>query len=164
MDLEFKRLHDFMQMDVRDTDGIDKIYFATERGSGGYRGWHFLKDGRSFWNMAQIDPGEPASLKAGERRAFSMTIGDDFAKAAAKGLEPKISIMVLTGLKEGSHVSVTLNGETLRKAAFKDGLFTFTPAPPQISKGVNAFEIAADAATTLNDFAVSITYAKAKGR
>ena len=41
--------------------------------------------------MAQIDPGEPAALKAGEKRAFSMTIGDDFAKAAAKGLEPKIN-------------------------------------------------------------------------
>ena len=162
--MEFKRLHDFMQMDVRDTDGIDKIYFATERGSGGYRGWHFLKDGRSFWNMAQIDPGEPASLKAGERRAFSMTIGDDFAKAAAKGLEPKIAMMVLTGLKDGSHISVTLNGETMRATTFKDGLFTFKPAPSQIRKGVNAFEIAADAATFLNDFAVSISYAKATGR
>ncbi len=110
--------------------------------------------------MAQIDPGEPAFLKAGEKRAFSMTIGDDFAKAAAKGLEPKIKMLVLTGLKESSHVSVTLNGETMREATFKDGLFTFTPTSAQIRKGANDFVIMSDTATTLNDFAVSISYAQ----
>ena len=110
--------------------------------------------------MAQIDPGEPQKLKSGESRAFEMMIGDDFSRAATKGLLPKVQALVLTGLKadlpKGSVLTLVVNGGTASCSSFKDGLFTFPLDPAKIRTGVNAFVITVPAETTLNDFAIKV--------
>lgn len=158
--LEFKNLNTYMKTDVRDTDGLNKLYFATERGTGGYRDRHYLKGGEKYRNMPQIDPGEPPKCKAGETRAFEMTLGEDFAKAAAKGLKPTVRVLVQTGLKENAPLTVSVNGTKLSGAAFKNGLFTYTLSSDLIKKGANAFSVTLPSATTLNDFLVKIDYSK----
>ena len=156
--LEFKNLQDIMSVDPRSLDGKNKIYFATERGTGGYRPWHYLKNGRDYMHVAKLDPCEPRQMQAGETYAFEIAIGDDFAKAAAAGLRPNVRVLALTGLKTGERMVVKLNGKILSDAVFKKGLFTFKATPGMFATGSNFFEVTMPSAATLNDFAVKVEY------
>jgi hypothetical protein len=147
-----------MSVDPRSLDGKNKIYFATERGTGGYRPWHYLKNGRDYMHMAQLDPCEPRKMEAGETCSFEIAIGDDFVAAEAAGLKPEVRVLALTGLKAVAALSVKLNGESLSDAAFEQGLFTFKVKPSRIVKGANFFEVTMPMAATLNDFAVKVEY------
>ncbi len=156
--LERKSLKDYLADDPRDLAGRNKIYFATERASGGYRAWHYLEGGRDFWNMAQIDPGEPRKMAAGETYAFEIAIGEDFAKAAAAGKKAEVTVLAQTGLKAEAPLAVRMNGRDLSGATFKNGLFSFKVDASQVVKGLNRFEVKMPAATTFNDFAVKVDY------
>ena len=122
------------QFDPRDTDGRDKIYFATQRGKGGYEPIHYLKDGYRYKNLPYIDPAtDPKTVlkdqsglhdpgldvavqyAVDKRRTFELRLGDDFAAAAAKGRTPTITVMALTtGLTSAKEAAFTLNGVDLK--------------------------------------------------
>ncbi|MBR4654609.1 MAG: hypothetical protein IKO72_14710 [Kiritimatiellae bacterium] len=180
--IEHERLRAFTQVDPRETDGLDKIYFATQRGKGGYEPTHYLKDGYRYKNLPYIDPAaDPDTVlkdqsglhdpgldfakqyHVNKAREFGIRIGDDFARAAAKGLRPRITVMALATELSASDARFSVNGHALKDAEFGSGLFIFRNVPPDwFVKGVNTFQVApAGKPFVLNDFAVKIEYAQA---
>ena len=55
-----------------------------------------------FRNVAYIDPSQPMGAWEGIPVNFSIRIGDDFAKAAAKGLRPNVTALALTGRRSAA--------------------------------------------------------------
>ena len=140
-------------LDPRRPQACEKVYFALERGSGGYTPNHWLKDGMRFSRLAQIDPGRPLVVKPGETVAFEMFFGDDFAGT------PRITVEALTSLGARAPV-IEANGRTLEASSVKDGVTICRPAAGILRAGRNAFRVTfpADApkGTTFNDFVVRI--------
>ena len=85
-----------MSVDPAEADGLDKVYFSTHNGAGGYLPRHFLVDGMDYWRMPRIDPGYPTKLAAGGTHAFNFPIGDDFAVWRKKGRTPVLTLKLLT--------------------------------------------------------------------
>lgn len=162
--LEFGRLNDYLKVDPRETDGLDKIYFATERGRGGYEPTHYLVDGYRHMNLPYIDPAarEERRQRVSAPFDFNLRIGDDFAKAAAKGLKPKVTVMALTDAKTEQDAALSMNGVKLKQAAFADGLFTYEADPAVVKRGLNAFTLSPVEGRQLmfRDFAVKIEYVR----
>lgn len=134
-------------------ESIGKVYFATERGSGGYSPEHWLKGGMRFCRLPQIDPGEPRGMRAGESYSFEMFFGDDFATAR------KVEVEVLTNIRAGKLV-VSANGMRLQERGVTDGRFVYAVSPLTLHRGRNSFVVTfpsvPQAGMTLNDFAVRI--------
>ncbi len=183
--LELERLVARTQVDPRDTDGRNKIYFATQRGKGGYEPIHYLKDGYRYMNLAYIDPAaDPKTVLEDQRgmhdpgldiaiqyvvdgkRSFALRLADDFERAAAMGKRPQITVMALTeGVTAPTAVGFSLNGSRLESGTFADGLYTFREVPPElIVCGINTVEVDPGGAGrfVLADFAVSIAYQDAR--
>ena len=158
--LEYKSLHEYTQVDPRETDGLDKIYFVTDRGSGGYRVWHYMKDWEPYVNMPRLEPGDTQRIEPGKSYAFDIMIGDDFAKAAAKGRKPMVEVLALTNLAENKGFEVRLAENRLNLPEFKDGLVSGEIPAAAIVRGPNRFEIVNTGAKPVvaKDFAVRITY------
>lgn len=160
--IEGRELAAHTKVAPRETDGLDKIYFATERGGGGYSVKGYLNGGIRHRNLAYIDPSAPLPVEPKQVVAFGIRIGDNFAKAAAKGLKPVVVAMALTGRKESKDVRIVMNGKVLSAAKNNDGLFFYPVEPALVKKGINSFYFAnlSSEKTTFNDFAVSIYYVK----
>lgn len=146
-----------LSLQPRDLDGVDKLYFATYTGGGGYLPRHFLVGGDEFWKLGGLNPSKPVKLAAGGRHAFDLPIGDDFAVWRAKGKEPKLVVKLLTDARYFSDIeAMTVNGVRIRLETLKDGVFTGEVAPSAMSKGVNKVAVCAAAAVTLHDFSLSV--------
>lgn len=163
--LEHKRLTERTGVDPRETDGLDKIYFATERGAGGWPPSGYLKDGFSYKKLPRIEPTleKDEAFRYGKPRTFDLRLGDDFAKAAAKGLRPVVSVLALVDANAAP--LLTVNGRALPSpTSFDKGLATFACAEPScFKKGINRFTVASGDGRegVLRDFAVRIAYEKA---
>ena len=144
--LEYDTLRQYASVDPRATDGLEKIRFAVERGTGGYRPWSYLKDGGRFANMPQIDPGEPRRVAAGETVAFELFVGDAPAPTRAR---------LLTNLARGEKVVFSCNGRTFDLVADATGLASADLPAAALVQGMNAFAVTFAKAGTLNDFALS---------
>ena len=147
--LEYEAFRQMASIDPQNTAGREKVYFALERGSGGYTPNSWVKDGIRFSNLPQIDPNNPLPVKAGETCTFSMFFGDDFGGSAS------VSVQALTGLKDGQ-LALTINGRPVAQRSLKNGVATFCPDRDLLHKGSNAFAVTFPSATTFNDFAVRI--------
>ena len=159
--LEGKELNSIAQMDGTNSEGESKLYFARDRGMGGYRPDHWLKDGNRFDNLPPLDPALPTDCvrryHPGERFAFAMTIGDDFTKLHTP---PKMTAKALTNLK-GGPFDLNVTGIVVKAESFADGIFTYALPDGVLVKGVNRFTVTfPDRAGehTLNDFAVAVDY------
>lgn len=165
---EYQQLHDLCQVDPRDTVGLDKLYFATERGPGGYTPEHYLVDGRKKWGrLPYFSPkataAEEPAFSAEKPFGFRIRLADDFAAAAARGLRAKVELLALTRCAAIDECIVELNGIRLAPASsFADGLFTFEVGAKLVLNGINEFKVLGPAGKsgTLRDFAVRITYGK----
>ena len=147
-----------MSVDPAEADGLDKVYFSTHNGAGGYLPRHFLVDGMDYWRMPRIDPGYPTKLAAGGTHAFNFPIGDDFAVWRTKDRTPVLTLKLLTDAKAAADIaSFTVNGRTVAFTEFQDGLLTASVPPETFGKGDNAVVIRAGAAVTLHDLSLSIT-------
>ena len=160
--LEGASLHAISQIDPYHAEGENKLYFARERGTGGYEPGHWLKGGKDFDNMPQIDPAaspkDVRKFKAGEKYAFTVFVGDDFTAAKMK---PRVSAKVLTNLTEGDSFAFGLNGKVFKPASFKDGLFVYDLPANDVVKGGNAIDVkfpSQPGQYTLNDFVLVVDY------
>ena len=146
-------LRDVSLLDPRRPQTGEKVYFALERGSGGYTPDHWLKDGMRFSRLAQIDPGSPLAVKPGETVAFEMFLGDDFAGTL------RVTVEALTSLGARAP-SIAANGRILKVLSVKNGVAVCQPEAGVLQPGRNAFRVTfpADApvGSTFNDFAVRI--------
>ena len=149
---------DVMRRDIRDLDGVDKLYFGTYVGGGGYMPQHFLVGGMDYWKTTGVNPAHPTALGAGATHQFELIVGDDFAAARRKGVEPRIEVQVLTDLPDTALPSVTVNGRALEGGTAKDGIATFPADDALFAKGVNQIEITVSEATTLRDFAMRVRF------
>jgi hypothetical protein len=149
-------LREVASVNPRDTAGIAKAYFATERGSGGYRPWNWVKDGGRFDRLPSVDPGEPRRMKGGETYAFDMFFGDDFGGANP----PKVTAKALTNLKGCESISLSVNGRMVEVPSATNGLFECNLPPDMLSKGCNRFSVSfpssAPEGSTFNDFAIYV--------
>lgn len=158
-------LHSVATLDFR--AAREKLYFAVDRGSGGYRPDSWLKGGWRYVNMPLLDPGGNCTeehpfgtkavktMKAGERYEFEIAIGDDLS--ASHGV--KVTAIALTGLK-GVSPGVAANGSDVKLISSADGFSTYEIPAAILRKGVNSFAVTfpemIDGATAFNDFAVKV--------
>ena len=162
--LDGSELHSVAQMDGTDSEGEDKIYFARDRGMGGYRPDHWLKGGDSYDRLPPIDPALPPDkvrhYRPGETVTFPVTVGDDPA-AARKAT--RIRATALTNLRDGETLSLSLNGKPLKASACRDGFSTYAIPAGALVKGANIFSATFPTRAgdyRLKDFAVSISYSR----
>ena len=149
--LEYGAMQRMAAINPFDTTNREKLYFATERGSGGYTPDSWLKDGRRFNNLPVIDPCHPRELRAAEPFAFSMFLGNDFTEKA------EVTVMALTGGELTAETfALRVNGAVCPSASVKDGRFTFRLPATALHRGDNAFEVTATKPATLNDFCVRV--------
>ena len=153
--LEGNSLHQIGNIDPLRTKGRETIRFATDRGSGGYRPWRYLKDGGRFINLPKIDPGEPLRVKPGETCTFEMFVAGDSLAGATKA-----TAKVLTNLKTGEKIAFACNGHPFEMAEFRPGVFVCPLPADALKAGANAFSVTfpqtAGKGTTFNDFALRI--------
>ena len=147
-----------MRHDIRDLDGLDKIYFGTYVGGGGYLPQNFLVGGRDYWKMTGVNPAFPEKLEAGKTHAFEFVFGDDLAAANRKGKTAKVEVRVLTDLKGENLPIVKVRGKALTDGTQKDGIATFQADNATFVKGENAVEFVAPEDMTLYDFSVRVTF------
>lgn len=147
-----------MQHDIRDLDGVDKIYFATYVGGGGYLPQNFLVGGETYYAMTGLNPSTPVKLASGATHAFDFVFGDDCAAAATKGLVADIAVQVLATAEGGTAPKLEVNGQTLAAKGTDDGVTTFAADRGTFAKGVNHVRITATSTTTVHDFSVRVSY------
>ena len=152
--IENEFLRTVASMDPRSTRGLEKVYFAVERGSGGFGPGDWLKDGGRFSRLPGLDPGRPRKMSPGETYRFEMFVGDDFGGDSP----PRTTVHALvTGLKS-ERLSVSVNGTAL-SAASRDGIDFSADVPPGVLKsGMNEFAVSfpvdASKGATFNDFSL----------
>ena len=139
--LERGNLNRICKADPLHTEGLDKLYFATERGSGGYRSWHFLKGGARFNTLPAMDPNEPLPLKAGKPYEFSLVVGDDLAGAAARGLKAAVTVEIQTNLERARYLEFQCNGWTYAPRSFRGGRFVYDIPSAVVACGDNSFRM-----------------------
>ena len=147
-----------MSHDIRDLDGVDKLYFGTYVGGGGYLPQHFLVGGRDFWKTTGVNPTFPENLAAGASHSFDFIFGDNLAAAKRKGKTAKVVVRIMTDLKGELPPAVKIRGKSLAGGTQKNGIATFIANDETFVKGENAIEIVAPEAMTLLDFAVSVKF------
>ena len=147
-----------MSHDIRDLDGIDKTYFSTYVGGGGYMPQNFLVGGMDYWKTTGVNPAYPEKLAKGVRHKFEFVFGDDLAAAKRKGRTAKVTVSVLTDLNGAALPKVKVRGKALSGVLQKDGVATFAADAKTFVKGANMVEIAAHEDMTLHDFSVRVMY------
>ena len=147
-----------MQHDIRDLDGVSKLYFATYVGGGGYMPESFLVGGRDYWKATGVNPAYPVKLAKGASHKFEFVFGDDFASAKWKGKDKKVEVSVLTDLKGTASPTVKVRGRALAGGTQKDGITTFAADERTFAKGANDVEIVAPDGMTLYDFSVRVSF------
>ena len=147
-----------MRHDIRDLDGLDKIYFGTYVGGGGYLPQSFLVGGLDFWKTTGVNPAYPVKLAANASHAFDFIFGDDLAAAKRKGKSAKVEVRVLTDLKGTRQPTIKVRGKVLAGGMQNDGISSFVVDDVTFVKGENAVEIIAPEVMTLSDFAVHVTF------
>jgi len=139
-------LAQFASVDPNATEGISKLYFAVERGSGGYEPNSYIYYGNRFSTMPDLDPARPHAMKPASVYAFDVTVGDDPASPVAKARPPKIEANLLVNLAQKADVRLRVNGQTLAAPAFTsddstNGVFRFDVPLSCITRGPNRIEV-----------------------
>lgn len=127
----------------------DKDYFATERGSGGASPDTYLAGGKSFSQMPEIDPGNPAMLTPEAPFRFTLFIGDDPTAAAAAGHPAKVRALLRSQDADKAEFSLAVNGRDCGTAERKNDILAFTVPADALRKGNNEFAVCARAKSAL---------------
>lgn len=146
--IENGSLRKMASMNPKDVARERKLYFAMDRGSGGYSPDSWVRDGRRFGNMPQIDPNRPLDLKAGRPFAFTMFLGDDFAQPAS------VTVQVLVDRVQT--LDLRVNGHDVGPLHSQKDLFTVAVPSAFLQKGMNAFSLLVSSDARLRDFAIEV--------
>ena len=140
--------------DPRQTDGFDKLYFAVDRGTGGYEPGRFVKGGMKYWKLPKVIPSELYRIAAGRPERFRISMGE---KPTAK---VRATALALVGTKTQLPAVLKINGQAARLTAFSDGLYTFELPAGSWKLGPNEFEftLEGEGEYLFNDFAVKFKY------
>ncbi len=111
---------------------LDKLYFATVRGVGSVAGGAYPH--RHFISIPTVNPDAPLSLKAKERTAIRLPMGDDFMKNAHTD-HPEIKLHLKTN-PGGTDLKPVFNGHVLQGGPTEYGI-----DPLAVRKGVNIVEV-----------------------
>ena len=154
---ERNRLKEIAGIRLEDLPGMDKLYFAVDRGSGGYNPWNWVKDGGRFANMPKIDPGRPLEVSSGERCVIPLFIGD-----SVEGIRRfRIVVRALTNLTDGEEVLISCNGYAAVSARTRGGLAEVPLENAWIRHGMNDFCVSMPTSrhgrVVFNDFVVAMT-------
>lgn len=154
--LEYDALSRIGKIDPLATEGLDKLYFATERGSGGYRPWEYVKDAKRFYTLPRIDPAEPLPIADGVPVSFMLAVGDDLSVPAARRARATVEIMA----HGARSLSLACNGRTMPDSAPASGRVSFPIPPEALRKGDNAFSVTARGGSEMRlvDFVLRIAY------
>lgn len=159
--LEYDKLYDVARTPVDQLAFVDKNFYATERGSGGYHARQFVQGGADYEKMTMIDPGEnPPRLQAGETLSFPLLIPDDLTAPEARRRDGKATICMLLENGDAQSIGLTVNGKKQPVTAGDGGMLYFELAPGDLRRGENRFSVTAVRPVVLNDFCVQIRYAK----
>ena len=139
---EREALHHLGSVDPRKTQGLEKFFFATERGSGGYRPRQYLRGGDRYRRLPNVDPNIPLACT---NRTVEVPV---FVAADPVREGMRVRVEALASEAAGSNAVLTAGGRDYR-AAGTDGVFAFQ---------VDAAQIAADA-----DNVFALTFPEAKG-
>ena len=160
-------LHNLAQTDPHDTVGLNKIYFATERGPGGYGPDHYLVGGGKKWR--RLPNLVPADSEEHERIVSTLAdysvkirLAEDFAAAEKKGLKAKVELLVRSRAEKPEQMKLKFNGKDLGSpATVEKGLSIYPVETSQVKRGINDFVFSAvEKSYTLRDLAVRVTYSK----
>ena len=141
-------LHEYASIDPLATEGLDKEYFAAERGSGGDLPWNYVYDGGRYSNYCQIDPWRPPEVCPGGSYSFTISVGDDFGSSVAKARAPKATALAMMNYTEPADVRLNVNGLVLKSADFTsdnatNGVFSFDVPVACLRRGPNDFRLMA---------------------
>ena len=92
---------------------MNKSYYATERGSGGYQAGGYVRNGESFNLLPQLDPASPRLIAPGSSYRFTMVIGDDFSDPAVAERNPVVTAVLRTNVKT-EDISLGINGKLFK--------------------------------------------------
>lgn len=145
-----------MGHDIRDLDGVEKLYFATYTGGGGYWPYNFLVGGDGYWKTSGLNPARPVGLKAGERHRFDLVLGDDIAVWRKRGKEPVATVKLLASASRAADITLIINGSPVVLGAPVEGVLSTEIPADGLKKGDNAVEIVARASVTLHDFSLRL--------
>ena len=149
--------HEFLGIDPRRTEGLDRTYFALVRGSGGYEPEEWLKDGGSCYRRPRIDPG-----RIGPTREFSVPTDRDFTFAMELGDESRsaATVSLIVGTDGRAVKAVKVNGRALAFQSETDGTLVYRAAAGQLRRGRNEVTVVPDPAVgprlPIRDFAISV--------
>lgn len=146
-----------MGHDIRRLDGVEKLYFATYVGGGGYLPHNFLVGGLDYWKTTGLNPARPVKLVAGGCHAFELVIGDDFAAWREKGMEPTATLKLLADVPAASALArLEVNGAAIALGAPDKGVFTAQVPTAALRRGGNEVRITAAGEVTLHDFSLRV--------
>jgi len=152
-----------LNYDVRNLDGIDKVYFATYVGGGGYVPKSFLVGGDDYLKNKGVNPARPVKLKAGNEHAFEFAFGDDLSVPAKKGKDTLVPRLTMTLLCEGMDddvPEVKVNGRVLANGSRVGERVVYRLDAKTFVKGANAVSVKAASDGVLHDFSVRVRFLK----
>ncbi len=120
--------------------GRDKLFFVTVRdGSPDY----WLAGGDRFRNTPVLTPTRPLLLSPGKSRTVPLTVGEDFAAAAAVGFVPHATLHIrMLGRIPPKRLELTFNDRALPAGAPRGDWLDYPIAPQKIRRGLNRIRLA----------------------
>lgn len=145
--------------------GLDKLYFASNRGAGKVAGGAYPH--RPFISVPTLNPGDPLELAPGGRLAVPLALGGLPGDTAASGPSPRVSLWLkldpLPAAGDPGLPLVVFNGRQLDRPSFADGWVRYRLDPRTLRAGANTVEVVnrAPAGRQLVDLAVACDHSGA---
>jgi hypothetical protein len=119
--------------------GLDKVYFANVRNSGGRRDYShpdfWLAEGRQFQTVSTLSPASPLVLEPGQTQTVEVVVDDDLTTEPPRQATAHL-------LASGSHrLTVRLNDAVLTGHQTPEGWVEFPLRADILKAGINRFEL-----------------------
>lgn len=139
--------------DPKTLEKLDKVYAASFQGLRGYSDpkW-WLAGGDKFAGLPRLSPDSPLTLKPGEKKTVTLTVGEDVRQAE---LKLRFQVEKVTVAED---VTVTLNSRALGNGTLADGWLEFRPGPDGFVKGANRIGIEGRVEMVVQDLLMWVSY------
>jgi len=145
--------------DPKALEFADKMYCVNYRGRQGMQAGYWLKGGERFFNTPEVfSPENPRILRPGQTEVIDLRVVEDVP--AGHG-NVRLCIQV-EGLSRPGDLSVTLNGNEIKKGSLSGVWLEYAVCPAAVAKGSNRFELSlvdgSKVKPTLHDLQLWIRY------